>query len=299
MLSSYVEVGGINRLDEKNLPSKAVVSSICEQLMRLLFPGFFEDQSLTHDNVRSQTQERLVIVMLSVQEEIWRALRCSQKKESRCEERAKTLTHDFFSSLPKVRRLVSTDVEAAYEGDPAAASLEEIILSYPCIEAIAVQRMAHELYRVGVPLLPRMMTEWSHGRTGIDIHPGAQIGSHFFIDHGTGVVIGETCVIGHHVKVYHGVTLGAKSFAKDEEGRIKKGGQRHPRVDDYVVIYPNATVLGGDTVIGKNSTIGGNALITKSVPAYSLVATEEPTQQIFDKRQKKLSSTNANPSPSA
>jgi len=176
-----------------------------------------------------------------------------------------------------------TDVEAAFEGDPASVDTDEIILAYPCIEAIAIQRAAHVLYRQNVPLIPRMMTEWAHSRTGIDIHPGAQIGSHFFIDHGTGVVIGETCVIGSHVKLYHGVTLGAKSFQKDEEGRILKGGKRHPDVEDHVTIYPNSTVLGGETVIGEHSTIGGNVFLQHSVPANSLVYYEETQLKIVPK----------------
>jgi serine O-acetyltransferase len=177
-------------------------------------------------------------------------------------------------------------VEAAYEGDPAARTRDEIILSYPFLEAIAIQRVAHFLYRHEIPLVPRMMTEWAHVQTGIDIHPGAAIGSHFFIDHGTGVVIGETCRIGAHVKLYHGVTLGARSFAKDETGRIKKGGKRHPDVEDKVTIYPNATVLGGETVIGRNSTIGGNVFLMHSVPPSSLVYNEEAQVRVVAKSSK-------------
>jgi serine O-acetyltransferase len=186
-----------------------------------------------------------------------------------------------------VRKLLQTDVEAAYEGDPAARSYDEIILAYPGIEAIAIQRLAHVLYSEGVPLIPRMMTEWAHSKTGIDIHPGAQIGSHFFIDHGTGVVIGETCVIGSHVKLYHGVTLGARSFAKDEQGNLVKGIKRHPDVEDYVTIYPNAIILGGDTVIGARSTIGANVFLMKGVPADTLLVRGEQAQRVHDKKKKK------------
>ena len=182
--------------------------------------------------------------------------------------------------------MLQTDVEAAYEGDPAARTRDEIILSYPCLEAIAIQRVAHFLYRHDIPLVPRMMTEWSHTQTGIDIHPGASIGSHFFIDHGTGVVIGETCRIGAHVKLYHGVTLGARSLAKDDSGRIRKGGKRHPDVEDGVTIYPNATVLGGETVIGRNSTIGGNVFLMHSVPPNSLVYNEEAQVRVVNKAAK-------------
>jgi serine O-acetyltransferase len=192
----------------------------------------------------------------------------------------------LFDELPAIRAMLQTDVEAAYEGDPAARTRDEIILSYPFLEAIAVQRVAHFLYRHEIPLVPRMMTEWAHVQTGIDIHPGAAIGSHFFIDHGTGVVIGETCRIGAHVKLYHGVTLGARSFAKDESGRIKKGGKRHPDVEDGVTIYPNATVLGGETVIGRNSTIGGNVFLMHSVPANSLVYNEEAQVRVVSKASK-------------
>jgi len=163
--------------------------------------------------------------------------------------------------------------------------LPGIVLSYPCVEAIAIQRMAHVFYRAEVPLLPRIMTEWAHSQTGIDIHPGARIGSHFFIDHGTGVVIGETCRIGQGVKLYHGVTLGARSFAKDDEGRIVKGGKRHPDVEDGVTIYPNSTILGGETVIGAYSTIGANVFLMNSVPAYSLVTYEEKQLRILNKRE--------------
>ncbi|MGC3991296.1 MAG: hypothetical protein QM796_16765 [Chthoniobacteraceae bacterium] len=158
-----------------------------------------------------------------------------------------------------------------------------MILSYPFIEAIAIQRLAHRLYIFGAPMIPRMMTEWAHARTGIDIHPGASIGSHFFIDHGTGVVIGETCRIGSHVKLYHGVTLGARSFVKDEDGQIVKGGKRHPDVGDHVTIYPNSTILGGKTAIGANSTIGANVFLMHSVPADSLVIYEEKQLSILDK----------------
>jgi serine O-acetyltransferase len=166
--------------------------------------------------------------------------------------------------------------------------VEEIILSYPYIEAVAIQRMAHLLYLAGLPILPRMMTEWAHARTGIDIHPGASIGAYFFIDHGTGVVIGETCRIGSHVKLYHGVTLGAKSFAKDENGSIVKGGKRHPEVRDRVTIYPNSTILGGDTVIGENSTIGANVFLMHSVPPESLVMQQGKEFIILDKKAKQL-----------
>jgi serine O-acetyltransferase len=206
------------------------------------------------------------------------------------EAKADKLLSQFLAELPSVRRMLWTDVDAAYEGDPAAKSYEEIILAYPALEAIAIYRMAHLLYEK-VPLIPRIMTEWAHSRTGIDIHPGAKIGSHFFIDHGTGVVIGETSEIGSRVKLYHGVTLGARSFQKDEHGKIKKGGKRHPKVEDDVTIYPNSTVLGGETVVGARSTIGGNVFLVQSVPPDSLVYYEEKQLRIVPKRKHKPMTT--------
>ena len=176
-----------------------------------------------------------------------------------------------MDSLCDIARVLNTDILAAYEGDPAARSAEEILLAYPAFEAISIFRLAHKLYELKVPLIPRMMTEQAHSTTGIDIHPGATIGEYFFIDHGTGVVVGETCVIGHHVKLYQGVTLGAKSFACDEGGNPVKGVHRHPRVGNNVVIYAGATILGGDTHIGDGCTIGGSVWLTKSVPAGSTI----------------------------
>jgi len=184
---------------------------------------------------------------------------------------AHDVTMDFLATLPRIRELLQTDASAAFQGDPAALSQEEIIVAYPFIEAIAVQRSAQILYKLGVPIIPRMMTEWAHSRTGIDIHPGAQIGSHFFIDHGTGVVVGETSVLGSHVKLYQGVSLIAKSLAG---GQALRGQKRHPSIEDNVTIYANATIMGGDTVIGAGSTVGANVFLTHSVPARSLVLAE-------------------------
>jgi serine O-acetyltransferase len=199
---------------------------------------------------------------------------------------ADRILRDFFSKLATVREVLWTDIDAAFEGDPASTSFEEIILAYPSLEAIAIQRMAHILYQSDLPLIPRMMTEWAHSRTGIDIHPGAKIGSYFFIDHGTGVVIGETCEIGVHVKLYHGVTLGARSFQKDDHGHVKKGGKRHPNVEDYVTIYPNSTILGGGTTVGARSTIGGNVFLMQSVPPDSLVYYEAKQMRVISKRER-------------
>ncbi|MCB1099074.1 MAG: serine acetyltransferase [Verrucomicrobiae bacterium] len=287
LLKSYQEAGGINNIDGANYPSKRAVPGICEELLRILFPGFFEEHALCSNETEMVIAERMCGMLERLRVEVNRSLR-SRADESVSKGETSDLAHkivcDFLHELPEVRSILSTDVQAAYDGDPAAKSIEEIILSYPCIEAIAIQRLAHVLYNAKVPLLPRMMTEWAHEKTGIDIHPGAQIGSHFFIDHGTGVVIGETCVIGSRVKLYHGVTLGARSFPKDGEGHIVKGIKRHPDVEDDVTIYPNATVLGGDTVIGEGSTIGGNVFLMKSVPPHSLVALEDQEHRVLDKR---------------
>jgi serine O-acetyltransferase len=196
---------------------------------------------------------------------------------------AHEMTVEFLGSLPRVRELLNTDVDAAYNGDPAALSQEEIIVAYPFVEAIAVQRVAHELYNKQIALIPRIMTEWAHARTGMDLHPGAQIGSHFFVDHCTGTVVGESCIIGKSVKIYHGVTLGAKSTADVEQLRGKK---RHPTIEDHVTIYPGATILGGATVIGEGSTIGGNVFLTTSVPPHSLVVFEGVTMKVMNKRER-------------
>ena len=286
LLLSYQEVGGINRIDSANLPSRPGIASICEDLLQILFPGFLETEAIESENLDKDTSELVETIFFSLNKEINRSLRLLGDEESQSKDSSE-LASNFLSELPKIRSLLRTDVEAAYEGDPAAQSFEEIILAYPSLEAIAVQRMAHGLYNFGIPLIPRMMTEWVHSKTGIDIHTGATIGSHFFIDHGTGVVIGETCEIGSHVKLYHGVTLGARSFQKDNEGNPIKGIKRHPNVEDYVVIYPGATILGGETVIGARSTIGANAFIMNSIDEDSLVALSDVEHEIKNKRSHK------------
>ncbi|HSI61957.1 MAG TPA: serine O-acetyltransferase EpsC, partial [Candidatus Saccharimonadia bacterium] len=230
--------------------------------------------------------QRFSSVMLRLEDQVRKAVRIGDPKKPTG--RTPPILRKFCQTLPGVRELLLTDVECAYDGDPSAMSREEIILSYPCIEAIAIQRCAHLLHKAGAPVIPRMMTEWAHSRTGIDIHPGASIGTHFFIDHGTGVVIGETCRIGNHVKIYHGVTLGARSIAKTETGQAVKGQKRHPNVEDNVTIYPNSTILGGETVLGANSTIGANVFLMHSVPPNSLVIYEEKNLSILDKSAKRV-----------
>jgi len=273
LLASYNSVGGLNNGDAHNMPSTRAVGKICERLLQLLFPGFHDDDAVHHGTLAELTRERLHAVGLQLEDQVRKSVRIGNPK--RPTGRTPPIIRQFFQSLPSIREILRTDIQAAYEGDPAALYSEEIILSYPFITAIAIQRLAHVLHRAGAPIVPRMMTEWAHGLTGIDIHPGATIGTHFFIDHGTGVVIGETCRIGNRVKIYHGVTLGARSFVKDDAGNIVKGGKRHPDVGDRVTIYPNSTILGGQTHIGENSTIGANVFLMHSVPADSLVVYEE------------------------
>ena len=290
ILDSYRESGGINHVDRANLPSKQAIAQLCSDLLHLLFPGFFSEEAVSLMDLPSAAQEIIDQIAGQLETTIAVSLRIKED-EKRSEElltkEATVITEHLFAGIPAVRALLKTDAEAAYAGDPAARSLEEIVLAYPGLEAVAIQRVAHLLYRENVPLLPRMMTEWAHSRTGIDIHPGAAIGSHFFIDHGTGVVIGETCVIGNRVKLYHGVTLGARSFQKDDQGTIIKGMKRHPVVEDDVVIYPNGIILGGDTVIGARSTIGANVFLMQSIPPDTLLVRGEQVQNRMDKKGKK------------
>lgn len=281
VLRSYEEVGGLNNTDGHNLPSKRELDRICHRLLQVLFPGFHDDKPIHKSELAELTEDRIRELWVSLEDQIAKSL---QVIDPACPKaRAREVLMRLLQALPGVRELLRTDIQAAYEGDPAALSNEEIILSYPFLEVISIQRVAHILYLENVPLLPRMMTEWAHARTGIDIHPGARIGAYFFIDHGTGVVVGETCQIGAHVKLYHGVTLGARSFAKDEAGQIVKGGKRHPNVGERVTIYPNSTILGGETTIGAGTTIGANVFLMHSVPAGSLVVYEEKQLKILEK----------------
>lgn len=287
LIASYARSGGINHIDGKNLPSKRAITNITIDLLRLLFPGFFDEKPIHSSEVKVETAALLDTVLGALEDEIYKSLQYRppasvQKKELR--KLAHALTLEFLASLPGLRDLLQTDTEAAFDGDPAALSKEEVLVAYPFIEAISVQRLAHELYEKNVPLIPRIMTEWAHARTGMDLHPGANIGSHFFIDHGTGTVIGETAIIGNHVKMYHGVTLGARSTAG---GQQLRGNKRHPTIEDHVTIYPGATILGGETVIGAHSTIGGNVFIMNSVPPNSLVIYDGLDMRVLSKAEKK------------
>lgn len=282
LLGSYAQCGGIKHLNGASLPSKQAVAALTQDLLQVIFPGFISEQQVSINDLPHETALQMSGLQRRLQREIAKSLEMHPVAGTNAE----SATLDFLRKLPDVRCVVQTDVEAAFQGDPAASSQEEIVLAYPGVEAVAVFRMAHELYKLGVAFLPRMMTEWAHGRTGIDLHPGATIGTHFFIDHGTGLVVGETCHIGNHVKLYHGVTLGARSFAKDEKGQIVKGVKRHPEVRNHVTIYPNSTILGGETIIGENSTIGANVFLMHSVPANSLVVQEISQLTILDKSAK-------------
>jgi serine O-acetyltransferase len=284
LLASYEMDGGINHLDGVNLPSQESVNSIARDCMHLLFPGYFEERRLAKRDVPALVDTLLGRIREGLKVEIEKSLRFAKDAEpAAC---AGALALEILGKVPDLRKAIRTDVEAAYRGDPAARSFEEIILAYPCVLAISLQRFAHVLYGLGVPLLPRMITEFAHERTGIDIHPGAQIGNYFFIDHGTGVVIGETATIGVHVKLYQGVTLGAKSFETDNQGNPVKGVKRHPDIGDHVTIYAHATILGGDTRIGANSVVGGNVWLLTSVPANS-IAYFKADDLVIRPRQKK------------
>lgn len=284
LIGSYNCCGGINHIDGKNLPSKNAIAEITVDLLRLLFPGFFDEFLIHSSEIQSETLELVGSVLRRLENEIYKSLEYSTPKELEKEnlkEAAHRLTLKFLGNLPQVRELLQTDIEAAYEGDPAALSKEEVIVAYPFVEAIAAQRLAHELYLDNVPLIPRIMTEWAHSRTGMDLHPGARIGTHFFVDHCTGTVIGETSVIGNHVKMYQGVGLVAKSLAA---GQALRGQKRHPTIQDKVTIYAGATIMGGDTVIGAGSTIGASVFVTSSVPPYSLVIQEAAEAKVIQKR---------------
>jgi len=286
LVASYAKAGGINHLDGKNLPSKRVVTALTCDLLRLLFPGFFDEKLIHSSEIKVETAALLDSLIGPLEDEIRKALEYQPpnglaKKDITHE--AHMFTVEFLGSLPRIREILQTDVQAAFDGDPAAASKEEIIVSYPFIEAIAVQRLAHELYLKNVALIPRIMSEWAHARTGMDLHPGARIGTHFFVDHCTGTVVGETAIIGNHVKLYHGVTLGAKSTAGGQQLRGKK---RHPTIEDRVTIYPGATILGGETIIGVGSTIGGNVFIMDSVQPNSLVIYDGLDMRVLSKNDK-------------
>jgi serine O-acetyltransferase len=287
ILKSYSEYESTSRLDGECVLNKAAVVDILEEIRRVLFPGFFNGKTVTSDVARELLSSQLNFIKQNLKLEIAKAFdtgtgKCECQNDDRLENAAR-LCDEFIEKIPKIREYLASDVTAAYEGDPAALGTDEIIFSYPGIFAITVYRVAHELFMLNIPMLPRIMTEYAHGITGIDIHPGAQIGKYFFIDHGTGIVIGETTVIGERVKIYQGVTLGALSTRNVAK---LKGRKRHPTIGNNVTIYSGTTILGGDTVIGDGATIGGNAFITGSVGAGMKVSIKPPELAMIEDRTK-------------
>jgi serine O-acetyltransferase len=283
VVASYQRDRRTQHIDRLYLPARDEIVQLLRDLLELLYPGFIGRQHLTRHNVAFHVGDLLPRIGEALFRQIYMCLCYAEeaghpdKLTDRPDERqARELTIRFLEAIPAIRETLAADVQAAYDGDPAAMNMDEVILAYPGLLAISVQRMAHLLYQFEVPLMPRIMSEWAHLKTGIDVHPGANIGRSFFIDHGTGVVIGETTDIGHYVKIYQGVTLGALSFAKDERGRVIREAKRHPTVQDNVTIYANAIILGGTTVIGENSVIGGSVFVTSSVPPNSVVTFKPP-----------------------
>ncbi len=285
--ASYVEaIPKIHHIDRMPLPSREDAAAIMNALEEIIFPGYYTTSNVTHQRIIYRVQERVGWLFEHLSDQITKSLfHMDALDGERCftsDTKAEESAYLFLESLPRVRCLLAKDIRAAFDGDPAAHCIDEIILSYPAVYAIMGYRVAHELYQLDVPLLPRMLTEIAHSKTGIDIHPGATIGESFFIDHGTGVVIGETTIIGNNVKLYQGVTLGAVSFPKDADGRLVRGHKRHPTIEDDVVIYAGATILGGETIIGKGSIIGGNVWLTESVPMHSRVVLGDPKPRFLE-----------------
>ena len=282
IIKNYEDLGTINHLDHTPLPQLDKIIEILNDFKEVLYPGYRRRQGLHGGNVSYYVGNLVDRIFNELSIQIARALQHEDMVfESRGEwnsylEQGEQLTLKLLERLPEIRRVLATDVQAAYDGDPACKSLDEVIFCYPGLDAITVHRIAHELYLLNVPFIPRMMAEWSHKETGIDIHPGATIGESFFIDHGTGVVIGETTVIGKQVKLYQGVTLGALSFPTDSDGNIIRTMKRHPTIDDRVVVYASATILGGETIVGHDSVIGSSVWLTRSVQPHTTVTLEKP-----------------------
>lgn len=287
LVDSYQELGTINHLGHCPLPNTRAIVDAVDDLKEILYPGYRRRQNLHLGNVTYYVGDLIDSLHDKLTQQFARALRFADDAAGQTEcDSAKLRDYEllgqdhaiqFLEALPEIRHLLASDVQAGYDGDPAASGLDEVIFCYPGLEAITIHRLAHQLYRQEVPLVPRIMAEWAHCQTGIDIHPGARIGPSFFIDHGTGVVIGETTDIAAHVKVYQGVTLGALSFDKDTDGKLIRGTKRHPTIEEGVVIYANATILGGTTVVGARSVIGASVSLNKSVPANTVVTIDKPS----------------------
>ncbi|HEX2971736.1 MAG TPA: hypothetical protein VHP11_05355 [Tepidisphaeraceae bacterium] len=282
LVESVLSEPRMQHLNQVYLPSTEVIIECIKRLQQLVFPGYFGKQGMTRANITYRIGELVNELSDMLFEEVRLCLRYHQKLPGanggtdecvECDHKAAEVVAAFFDRIPAIRTLLATDVQAAFDGDPAAQTPDETIFCYPGVYAIMVQRMAHEFHKMQIPLLPRIMTEYAHSVTGVDIHPGATLGERFFIDHGTGVVIGETTEIGNNVKIYQGVTLGALAPAF---GQLLRGQKRHPTIEDDVTIYSGATILGGDTVIGRGSVIAGNLFITNSVPPHTSVSMEGP-----------------------
>jgi serine O-acetyltransferase len=288
IVDTYAEVGGISHLGHCPLPNYDTIIAITDDLKEILFPGYRRRDGLHLGNVTYHVGDLIDRLHDTLTLQISRAVRHERVKNGTCDPKqmhdfeatGQAKAVEFLEQLPELRKILAMDVQAAYDGDPACKSLDEVIFCYPGLDAITIYRLANVLHKLEVPLIPRMMTEWAHSRTGIDIHPGATIGRYFFIDHGTGVVIGETTEIGNWVKLYQGVTLGALSFATDTDGQLVRGTKRHPTIEDQVVIYANATVLGGNTIVGRGSVIGSSVWLTRSVAPGTTVTMESPKLRI-------------------
>ena len=273
ILADYQQKRDIDRMEYDRQPDKDSIIDIIEKLRRIVFPGYFRDKNYRIYNAKHNLSMLIEDVMYNLNRQVSRVL-CGEGQDEGCaQKKAEEICLEFFRRIPHVRAMVQTDLQAAYDGDPAATGIAELVFSYPGLFAITVYRLAHELYTLNVPMIPRIMTEHAHSITGIDIHPGATIGKFFFIDHGTGIVVGETTVIGSHVKLYQGVTLGALS---PRAGHASLPGKRHPTVEDNVTIYSGASILGGETVIGENTVVGGNAFLTEAVDANTRVVIQAP-----------------------
>lgn len=273
IIGDFEESRTIDEVKAYDHPDDEAIKEIVGSLRKIIFPGYFRNKDYRVYTLRNNMGMLIEDVVFKLIKQISIVLRYDEKNvdlnDTEINMRAEEIAFDFMNKLPKIRAFIETDVQAAYDGDPAAYNKDEIIYSYPGLYAILVNRIAHELFLLGVPLIPRIMTEYAHSKTGIDIHPGATIGKYFFIDHGTGIVVGETTIIGNNVKIYQGVTLGALST---RGGQSLKNTKRHPTIEDNVTIYSGASILGGDTIVGKGAVIGGNAFITKSVPEGAKVS---------------------------
>lgn len=290
IVASYNGDERTRHIDRVYLPNRSAVVRVLQLLLELAYPGYYGRQNLTQHNVKYHVGELLPRIADLLFEQIHQALCYMEEVEGRagekapCDRKGRRMTLEFLERIPAIRDMLAGDVQAAFDGDPAATNTDEVIMAYPGVLAVTVYRFAHELHEMGVPLIPRVMTEWAHTQTGVDIHPGAKIGRNFFIDHATGVVIGETTHIGENVKLYQGVTLGALSFPKDERGRLIRGYKRHPTVANGVTVYANAIVLGGDTTLGESSVVGGSVFLTSSVPPNATVTIKPPELKVHKRR---------------